>query len=94
MRVNEGASALNWLATIILLVGMMIGSPVGGFLATVVALLVALVPLLFSTGKKRIAAGVVVAVAVLFACATFDVFQKDYGNYLERAHAPTLDKKP
>ena len=94
MRLNEGASALNWLALVILFVGMMIGSPTGGFFSTVTALLVALVTLLFSTGKKRIAAGVVVAVAVLFAFATFDAFQKDYEKYRERAHAQPPERKP
>jgi len=91
---DASAKALNWLAIIILLVGMMIGSPTGGFLAAVVALLVALVPLVFSTGKKRIATGVVVAVAVLFAFATFDAFQKDSRQYREKVRASSPGVKP
>ncbi|MCR4299389.1 MAG: hypothetical protein NUV75_11700 [Gallionella sp.] len=95
MKLNDAsAKATNWLAIIILVVGMMIASPTGGFFSTVVAIMVALVPLLFSTGKKRIAAGLIVAAGVFFAFATFDGFQKDYGKYRERGPAPSLEKKP
>ena len=85
---------MNWLAMVIFFVGMMIASPTGGFFSTVVAIMVALVPLLFSTGKKRIAAGVIVAATVFFAGATFEDFQKDYSKYRERAPAPSLERKP
>lgn len=95
MKLNDAtAKSMNWLAIIILFVGMMIPSPTGVFFSTIVAILVALVPLVFSRGKKRIAAAVIVAVALLFACTTFADFQKDYGSYRERAHAPFMERKP
>jgi membrane protein implicated in regulation of membrane protease activity len=78
--------SMLWLAIIILFVGMMIASPAGSFFSTMVAMLVALVPLLFNRSKKRIVAGIIVAAAALFAYATFAEFQKDQDRYKERAH--------
>ena len=80
------ARSLNWLAIIILFTGMMIASPAGSFFSAMVAMLVALVPLLFSRSKKRIIAGIIVAAAALFAYATFGEFQKDQGRYKEIHH--------
>ena len=84
-RLNDvTAKSMLWLAVIILFVGMMIASPAGRFFSTIVAMLVALVPLLFSRSKKRIIAGIIVAAAALFAYATFGEFQKDQDRYKER----------
>ena len=78
------AKSMNWLAVIILFVGMTIASSSGRFFSTIVAMLVALVPLLFSRSKKRIIAGIIVAAAAFFAYATFGEFQKDQDRYQER----------
>ena len=78
------AKSMNWLAILILSVGMMIASPSGRFFSTIVAMLVVLVPLLFSRSKKRIIAGIIVAAAAFFAYATFGEFQKDQDRYKER----------
>jgi membrane protein implicated in regulation of membrane protease activity len=79
------AKSMIWLAIIILFVGMMIASPAGRFFSTIVAMMVALVPLLFNRSKKRIIAGVIVAAAAFFAYATFGEFKKDQDRYKERA---------
>lgn len=81
---DSTAKAMNWLAVIILVVGMMIASPSGNFFSTIVAMMVALVPLLFSRSKKRVIAGIIVAAAAFFAYATFGAFHKDYNRYRER----------
>jgi apolipoprotein N-acyltransferase len=65
------AKSMIWLAIIIFFVGMMIASPSGRFFSTIVAMLVALVPLFFNRSKKRIIAGIIVAAAAFFAYATF-----------------------
>lgn len=95
MKLNDvTANSMNWLAISIFLVGMMIPSPAGGFFLTIVAIMVALVPLLFSRAKKRIIAGMIVAAAVIFTCATFAGFQKDYNKYLERVRISSPALKP
>jgi hypothetical protein len=81
---DSTARALNWLAVLILLVGMMIASPSGRFFSTVVAIMVALAPLLFNRSKKRIIAGIIVAAAAFFASGTFGEFLKDQDRYKER----------
>jgi uncharacterized oligopeptide transporter (OPT) family protein len=78
------AKSMNWLAVIILFVGMMIASPSGSFFSAVVAIMVALVPLLFNRSKSRMVAGIIVIVATLFVSATFGEYQKDRQRYQER----------
>ena len=88
------AKSMNWLAILILSVGMMIASPSGRFFSTIVAILIALVPLLFSRSKKRIIAGIIVAAAALFAYATFGEFQKDQDRYQERIRQTSFRLHP
>jgi len=78
------AKSMNWLAVIILFVGMMIASPAGSFFSALVAIMVALVPLLFSRSKARMVAGIIVIAAALFVFATYDGYQKDRQKYQER----------
>jgi hypothetical protein len=81
---DSTARALNWLAVLILLVGMMIASPSGRFFSTVIAIMVALAPLLLNRSKKRIIAGIIVAAAAFFASGTVGEFQKDQDRYKEK----------
>jgi len=78
------AKSMNWLAVIILFIGMIIASPSGRFFFAIVAMMVALVPLLLNRSKKRMIAGIIVATAAFFAYATFGEFQKDQNRYKER----------
>jgi hypothetical protein len=91
---DSTARSLNWLAVIILLVGMMIASPSGRFFSTVIAIMVALAPLLFNRSKKRIFAGIIVAAAAFFAYGTFGEFQKDQDRYKERVRRTSFRLHP
>jgi hypothetical protein len=88
------AKSMLWLAIIILFVGMMVASPAGRFFSTMVAMLVALVPLLFNRSKKRIIAGIIVVTAALLAYGTFGDFQKDQDRYKERVRRTSSHLHP
>jgi len=82
---DETAKTLAGLAVLLLAPGLLIASPTGRFFFLVLAAFVALIPLVFGSTKRRILAGVIMAVSLLVGAATYPEFRKDYGSYLERA---------
>lgn len=81
---DKSASALTWFAVILLVPGLMIQSPSGRFFFAALAGLVALVPLAFGSSKRRIFGGVVAALSLLIAVATYPDFSQDQDSYRDR----------
>lgn len=82
---DDSAGALAWVAVILIVLGLVVMSPTGGFFLLVLAAIAALVPLVFGSTKRRIFAGVVFCAATLVGIAIYPEFRKDYDPYLERA---------
>lgn len=98
---DQSAGAMTWLAALILVPGLLIGSPSGRFFCVALAGVVALMPLMFGAGKRRVFAGIVAAISLLFGIATYPEFSKDQDTYRERVRqknlpppAPTLALPP
>lgn len=81
---DKSASALTWFAVILLLPGLMIQSPSGRFFFAALAGLVALVPLAFGSTKRRLYGGVIAALSLLIAVATYPEFIQDQDSYRDR----------
>ncbi len=81
---DQTAAALNWLAALILLPGFMIGSPSGRFACIALAALLAMLPLLFATGRCRVIAGVVLGVSLLFGSIEYPKLIADQDTYRDR----------
>jgi cell division protein FtsW (lipid II flippase) len=94
---DDSAGALAWVAVILIVLGLVVMSPTGGFFLVVLAAVAALAPLVFGSTKRRIFAGAVFCAATLIGIATYPEFRKDYDPYLERARqksAPAPDTPP
>jgi uncharacterized membrane protein YccC len=86
MRVSDqSAKALAGLAVIFLVPGVLIESPTGRFFCVLLAAIIALIPLVLGSTKRRVYAGVVLAISLLIGVATYPDFQTDYDTYVERA---------
>lgn len=81
---DKSTSALTWFAVILLLPGLMIQSPSGRFFFAALAGLVALVPLVFGSTQRRLYGGVIAAIALLIAVATYLEFAHDQDSYRDR----------
>lgn len=81
---DKSANSLTWFAVILLVPGLMIQSPSGRFFFAALACLIALVPLAFGSGKRRIFGGVVAALSLLIAVATYPDFRHDQDSYRDR----------
>ena len=77
VRLNDqSAGALCWFAAILMLPGVLIMSPTGRLASLALAALIALVPLAFGSTKRRIFAGIVLALASLIGTPTYFEHQK------------------
>jgi hypothetical protein len=85
-RRHTSARSLLWLAMIFLFTGLLVASPAGRFFAIAGAGIMALTSLCLSPPGRRILAGSVALVAILFACTTFGEYRRDLARY--RRHAP------
>jgi 4-amino-4-deoxy-L-arabinose transferase-like glycosyltransferase len=81
---NSTASALTWLAAILLGVGLLMMSPAGSFLAFILAALSAVAPALFSTKKIRIVAVILLIVALLLAAGKYPELQSERNTIRKR----------
>jgi hypothetical protein len=81
---DKSASTLTWFALILLVPGLMIQSPSGRFFFAALAGLVALVPLAFGSTKRRLYGGVIAALSLLIAAATYPEFSEDQDSYRDR----------
>lgn len=81
---DKTATTLNWLAAFFLVPGVLIISPAGRILFVVLAAIIALIPLVFSNGKRRVFAGIVFGIALLLAFVTYPDFNKDQDAYRDR----------
>lgn len=81
---DKSASTLTWFAAILLVPGLMIQSPSGRFFFAALAGLAALVPLAFGSTKRRLYGGVIAALSLLIAVATYPEFIQDQDSYRDR----------
>ena len=68
---DESAGTLNWLAGLLLLPGLAIMSPTGRIFFIVLAAIVALIPVVFSSGKRRIVGAVILLVCLVIVAPTY-----------------------
>lgn len=83
----KSASTLVWAAAAATLIGLIIMSPSGQFFSFLVAAILATAPGLFGPKRVRIAAGVILAFSIAFACKGYPAFHKEMGDYRKRAAA-------
>lgn len=74
---NSTASTFIWLTVILIILGLLIMSPSGSFLAFVLAALSAIIPVFTGTKKIRIMAVILILTAILLASVKFPEFQKE-----------------
>lgn len=85
MFLNDvSAKSLTWFAALVLAIGMLIGSPTGQFFIALLAGCLAAIPLALGNRRRRIYAGIVFLLAVLFAVAVFDAYRHDSSSYRDR----------
>jgi uncharacterized membrane protein YccC len=84
---DQSANTLVSFALLLLVPGVLVPSPTGRFFFLALAALIALVPLIFGSVKRRVFAGLVFGISLLIGTATYPDFRKDYDPYLERARA-------
>lgn len=88
MKINpKSASALAWAAAAATLIGFMIMSPVGQFVAFIIAVVLATVPTLFGSRMLRIAGGVILAISLALAYHGYPAFDKEMADYRNRVKA-------
>ncbi len=80
--------ALTVTATMVLIVGLMLSSPSGAFLAFGLAGLLSVMPAIFGTGKIRIVAAVVLLGVIGLAANTYPEFKKEQELYRQRTKSP------
>ncbi|PWB40899.1 MAG: hypothetical protein C3F19_07815 [Rhodocyclales bacterium] len=80
----SSAGALTWLSVILLIAGGSIGAPDGRLFCLVLAALLAAIPFLFATGKRRLFAGFVLGIAVIAGYVTYAEGDAAYGAYLRQ----------
>lgn len=80
----SSAGALTWLSVILLIAGGSIGAPAGRLFCLVLAALLAAIPCLFATGKRRLFAGFVLGIAVVAGYVTYAEGDAAYGAYLRQ----------
>ncbi len=81
---NTSASALNWLAAILLFLGLLLMSPAGSFFIYILAALFALAPAIFGTKKIRIAAIILLLAAIFLAANKYPEFKSESDKYSRR----------
>ncbi|HPK53573.1 MAG TPA: hypothetical protein PK114_03875 [Smithellaceae bacterium] len=82
---DSSAKTLNWVTAILLVIGLMMMSPMGSFAVFVLAAVVAAMPAVFSAGKIRIIAVILLALTVLLAAGKYPDFQLEYKHYRNMA---------
>lgn len=87
---DKSASTLTWFAVILLVPGLLIPSPSGRFFFAALAGLVALVPLVFGSTRRRLYGGAIAALALLIAIATYPDFRQDQDTYRDRARQKSV----
>ena len=75
---NSTASALTWLAAILLGLGLLMMSPSGSFLVFIVAALFAAVPAIFGTKKMRIVVIILLAASIILAVIQYSEFKNEH----------------
>lgn len=83
---DASGKSLLWLAVIILLAGLMVGSPSGSFFSALVSAGISLVPLMLGNPRRRIYAGAVFAVAVILAFMIYPEYCEDMERYKAAGH--------
>lgn len=81
------ARALTVTAALVLLLGFLVPSPSGAFLAFCLAALSALVPVIFGSGKMRVAAAVLLLCSIALAAGKYTDFQSEQERYQQRTKA-------
>jgi len=88
MKINpKSASALAWAAAAATFIGFMIMSPAGQFFSFIVAVVLAIVPTLFSSGIPRIAGGLTLAISLALAYQGYPALDKEMANYRNHVKA-------
>ncbi len=82
---DSSAKTLNWVTAILLVIGLMMMSPMGSFAVFVLAAVVAAMPAVFSAGKIRIIAVILLTLTVLLAAGKYPDFQMEYRLYRSMA---------
>lgn len=81
----KSAKALLGAAAISLVLGMVVISPAGGLFLYGLAALLALAPIFGGDKKVRIAAGVLLALALVLLATTYPEYAKEMARYREHA---------
>lgn len=74
---SNSASALTWLATILLVLGGLIMSSAGSFLTYILAVIFAAIPAVFDRGITRIVAFILLIIYILPAIGQYPQFQTE-----------------
>lgn len=91
MKINpKSASALAWAAAAATILGSMIMSPAGRFMAFIIAVVLATVPALFGSRKLRIAGGLILAISLALAYQGYPAFDKEMADYRNRVKARSV----
>jgi len=88
MRQMKPAStkALTWFAAILLIAAGIVMSPSGAFFLSAAAALIALFPSVFSRGKVRVVAAVLLLVSLGLALENYPHFKQDQAAYRRHHH--------
>jgi membrane protein implicated in regulation of membrane protease activity len=85
---STSARAFIWLAAIVVVLGFLVSSPSGAFLAFLIATLVAFVPALFASGKIRVIAVILLLASIGLAASKYASFRDEQQKYRDRAAGP------
>ena len=92
MKVMQPASAraLTGAAALVLLVGFMVMSPSGAFLAFCLAALLSAIPAIFGAGKTRLIAAALLLGATVLAVGRYSAFRAEQQRHRERVKSARL----
>lgn len=79
--------ALNWLAGLIVIAGILVGSPSGAFLAFSVGGVLTLFSTAFGVGRTRVVAAVLLVLSVFLAVGKYPEFKREQEQYRARTKA-------
>ncbi len=90
----ESARALVWIASILIVLGLMVMSPAGALALFVLAALCAAFPLTLGPKRPRIAAAVLFFCALVLAAAYYPDFSREQKTYTLRAKQHPVQTPP
>jgi membrane protein implicated in regulation of membrane protease activity len=80
----KSASTLVWAAAFVTILGLSVMSPGAQFLSCIVAVALAIIPILFGRNKPRVAGGIMLAIALALAYQGYPAFKKEEDDYRKR----------